>query len=326
MGKISKNYRTSYKGWFEVKKVSIIIPTYNNLEYTKKCLEAIRKKTNKELYEIIVVDNASSDDTPLFLKSQKDIVYILNKKNNNFSGACNQGADIAKGEIFLFLNNDTEVHENWLEPLIDIIKKEKMIGAVGSKLLFSDGKIQHAGIAVFDSKIPEHIYRLSPANKKYVNKRREFQAVTAACIAIPKNIFDQVGGFDEYYRNGYEDMDLCFKIGKAGYKIIYEPKSVVTHHESISPGIHTYLIKNLDLLMSRWWKIKSDANNYFEDDGFSRIQKLFLNVKYMAYEPQKYNTIPNKILKLRKIYLLIIKTNLFIKRQIGKFFNRKKDE
>ncbi len=297
-----------------MKKVSIIIPTYNNLSYTKKCLKAIREKTKKDLYEMIVVDNASTDGTQSFLKDQKDITYILNKQNNNFSGACNQGAHIAKNEVLLFLNNDTEVHDNWLIPIINVLKKEKMIGAVGAKLLFPNGTIQHAGVAIFDSKVPEHIYRLSPANKKYVNKKRTFQAVSAACIAIPKKVFDLVGGFDEYYKNGYEDMDLCLKIGKAGYKIIYEPKSVVTHHESISLDRHRYTIRNLDLFISRWWETLSDANIYFKEDGFNRLQIFFFNIKYMAYVPDKYGTVPNNILKFRKIYLKWIKVILFFKK------------
>lgn len=286
-----------------MKKVSIIIPTFNNLKYTKKCLTSIKKRTKKNFYEIIVVDNASTDGTQSYLKTQKDINCILNEKNNNFAGACNQGASVAKNDVLLFLNNDTEVHENWLEPVLEDINNEKKIGAVGVKLLFPNGRIQHAGVAIFESKIPEHIYRLSLANKDYVNKKREFQAVTAACVAIPKKIFDQVGGFDKYYKNGYEDCDLCLKIRKAGYRIIYEPKSVVTHFESVSKDRHKYTLRNLDLFMSRWWETVSDANDYFKEDGFNRLQIFFLNVKYMAYVPEKYGTIPNNILMFRKIYL-----------------------
>lgn len=296
-------------------KVSIVIPTYNNLELTKKCLLAIRKNSRDVGHEIIAVDNASTDDTQDFLKTQKDVVSILNKKNRNFAGACNQGARAAKNEIVLFLNNDTEVHPGWLEPIIEDFKKQPGLGAVGVKLLFPNGRIQHAGVVFFDSKVPEHLYRLEKPNQPKVNMKRSMQAVTAACLAIPREIFLKVGGFDEAYKNGLEDIDLCLRLGEAGYKIIYEPRSVVTHHESVSPGRHLNNLHNLNLYMERWSdKVRPDSHEIMKADGYSRMQILYMDTKYMSYVPENYGTVPRHILALRKIYLSPVRSYAFLKR------------
>ena len=285
-------------------RVSIIIPTFNNLELTGRCLARIRANTLPETYEIVVVDNASADGTAEFLKAQEDIRLILNEENRNFAGACNQGARASEGEFLVFLNDDTEVHPGWLEPIVADFEADEGLGAVGVKLLYPNGRIQHAGVVFFDSKFPEHLYRLAPAAAARVNKRREFQAVTAACIAIRRDVFIEVGGFDEAFRNGYEDIDLCLKIGAAGYRILYEPDSVVTHHESVSTGRHDHGVENLDLLMSRWRNVRSDAYDYLRQDGFNAIQVLWSEVRHMAYVPEEYGTIPRRVLVLRAVYML----------------------
>ncbi len=290
---------------------STIIPSFNNKEYTKKCLQSLRKEGFG--LEIIVIDNGSTDGSVDYLKKQKDIILITNSVNKNFSKACNQGAKKARGEILIFLNNDTEVHSGWLKEIENIFLEEINIGAVGVKLLFPNGKIQHAGVVISEDKIPRHIYSYEKSNLISANKKRYYTAVTAACIAIPKKIFSEVDGFDELYVNGLEDIDLCLKIKKAGYDIIYTPKSVVTHYESISEGRFQLNKSNSDLYMSRWKNIEPDEHKFYKEDGFGWFYVKFMDLKHMAYSKNEYKTVPSWIKYAKFVYIPLQKINVFFK-------------
>lgn len=246
---------------------SIIIPVFNKIELTKQCLEALIVNTPSELYEVIVIDNASSDGTGEFLGTLTgDIKVITNKENVGFAKACNQGAKAAQGTYLLFLNNDTEPLKGWLEPLLAILDNDPTVAAAGSKLLFPDGTIQHAGVLVIeDRKAPDllvarHIYYRQPSNLSEANQLCTYQALTAACLLIRKDSFEKTGGFDEGYWNGYEDVDLCFKLQEDGGRLVYQPQSVVIHHESQSgPERFTKVQHNIDRLHERWLRrIKPD--------------------------------------------------------------------
>ncbi len=270
--------------------ISIIILTYNKLDYTKKCLEALRKNTPKEfLKDIIIIDNKSSDGTQEYLRKIDWINFVENKINTGFAKGCNQGAKLAKGDILLFLNNDTEVQKGWLESLLKVLEK-KDVAVVGSKLLFPDGLIQHAGIVIANDRIPRPIYYRESPDRPYVNKQREFKAVTAACLAVKRDIFQEVGGFDETYFNSMEDVDLCLKIFNKGYKIIYCPESVIIHHESVSPGRHDYDIKNNKLFLKKWSNEEPDEQKYYKEDGRSwlyRKDRELVNKYYNIFYDQK---------------------------------------
>lgn len=256
----------------KIKKVSIVILTYNNWQYTKRCLESIFKYTPlSSLEEIIVVDNASTDETVKELKKFK-VKTIKNSKNLGFAKGCNQGAKVAKGEYLLFLNNDTEVTKNWLNELLEEIK-DKKVGIVGPKLIFPNNLVQHIGISFDKEKRHHALYSKFSADKEQVNKKREFQAIIAACILIRKKLFFEVSGFDEIYKNGSEDVDLCFKVRKKGYRVMYVPTSVVIHHESVSVGkqekVKEIMVENRKILHSRWDDfIKNDLEDIYYADGF----------------------------------------------------------
>lgn len=282
---------------------SIIIPSYNCKELTAKCLQAIRHNTRGMNYEVVVVDNASTDGVAEFLEGQEDITLILNKVNRNFAGACNQGAEKAKGDILVFLNNDTEVQTDWLREIDRTLSSLDRVGAVGVRLLFPDGKIQHAGVVISPDKLPRPIYSRERADLSGANKEREFQIVTAACIAIPKNVFQKVNGFDEKYKNGMEDVDLCLKIKDLKYKIIYNPKSVVTHHESVAPGRFRYNQNNTDLYMGRWKAAISDEHKYYKEDNKNSFWILVQDLRNMSFGPDRYGTRPLYISFLRVIYI-----------------------
>ncbi len=293
-------------------KTSIIIPNYKNLEYTKRCIEAIRKNTQGD-FEIIVVDDNSGDGSAEYLKSQKDIKSFINSENLGFAKNCNRGARESNGDIFLFLNNDTEVHTGWMEAIESVFEKDKQIAAVGVKLLFPDGIIQHAGVVISPDKTPRHIYYQAPADSPSVNKEREFQVVTAACVAIRREVFEKVSGFDEAFKNGLEDVDLCLKIKGLGYKIMYTPKAVVTHHESIAPGRFKHNQHNADLYMSRWKEAVSDEHKYYREDGKSALWILGQDLRSMSFGPDIYGTRPLYIsilrwfyIPLHKVYVLLV--------------------
>ncbi len=237
---------------------SIIIPVFNQLKFTKGCLHHLKKNTPKNCYEIIVVDNHSTDGTNELLSCLQDIKVITNKKNLGFAKACNQGAQAAANEFILFLNNDIEVQPGWLSSLILTLLEDSEVAVVGSKLLHPDGKIQHAGVITVDNReydypLPWHVYVRYDGTLPQANIPREYAAVTGACLLTRKSIFEKLGCFDESYRNGYEDVDYCYKVGTAGYKIIYRPESVAIHYESQSgPQRFTYEDANFAQLVSKW--------------------------------------------------------------------------
>ncbi|MDO8507922.1 MAG: glycosyltransferase family 2 protein [bacterium] len=261
-------------------KTSIIIPTYNNVALTKKCLEALKDNTSaKYLDDVIIVDNASTDGTVGYLKSTDWIKAVLNKQNLGFARACNQGAKKAGGDALVFLNNDTEVQRGWLEPLLEKLSGEK-VAIASPKMIFPNGKIQHAGIVVSNDYIPRHLYYNEDPDKESVNKTREFQAVTAACMAIKKDVFEEAGGFDDGYVNGMEDIDLCFKVKKLGYRIFYCSDSLVIHHESVSEGRYKATNKNEEIFLKKWkGGVIPDEERYYREDGFSRFFIADRNLK-----------------------------------------------
>lgn len=249
-------------------KTSIIIPIYNKKEYTQKCLESIFRFGSKYEFEIIVVDNGSTDGGGRYLAELGDkVVVITNKNNLGFAKACNQGAKVSSGEYLLFLNNDTVVTDKWLDILVEELDSSKAVGIVGPKLLYPDGTVQHAGVVFDNEKWPHHIYKKENGDAPYANKRRAFQCLTGACLLIRKVIFEKVGGFDEAYLNGLEDLDLCLKVGKANYGVMYCPESVVYHYESITEGRSNFDEKNVKIFFSRWEKkIKVDYQDYMKED------------------------------------------------------------
>ena len=253
---------------------SIVIPVFNKLDLTSQCLTHLATVTDGCSYEVIVVDNASTDGTRSFLSSLKgDIQIITNDANLGFAKACNQGAKAAKGRYLVFLNNDTIPLEGWLSALMNDIKQHAEVAIVGSKLLYANGTIQHAGVVFSKNCLaPYHLYKGLPSDFNAANMRQEFQAVTAACFLVPKEVFHSVGGFDDQYLNGFEDVDLCLKIRESGRKVIYQPKSVLYHLEEQTPGRKNpeAEFNNGRLLMARWAdKIVVDEDVYVVSAGYA---------------------------------------------------------
>jgi len=228
-------------------KVSIIIPNKNNLLSLHTCIQSILEKTITGSYEIIIVDNNSSDESTLnyycALRSENGNTRIIELGEKfNFSNACNAGARVASGDILLLLNNDTEViSENWLENLKTFIKI-KGVGVVGANLLYPDGKIQHAGIVIGLEGHASHILLGSPGGRitpyGLDSWYRNVSAVTAACMMIRKSVYDELHGFDEGFQLIFSDVDFCLRAINKGYRVVYNPDVQLIHHEGISRGKH----------------------------------------------------------------------------------------
>lgn len=226
--------------------VSIIILTRNGLNHLKRLFEDFDRKTNYSNYEIIVVDNASQDDSISYLKSlDLDIKIIENKENQSFSKANNDAAKTANGEYLLFLNNDIEPTYGWLNELVGVMLENDGTKVVGAKLLFPEMpdpgqsfSIQHAGVKFREEITPyiygpyhEAMFSTLIFNRK-VNTRKEVVCCTAACLLVERDAFNKVNGFDENYFYGYEDVDLAFKFNEKGFRTIYNPQALLFHHES----------------------------------------------------------------------------------------------
>lgn len=248
-------------------RASVVIPLFNRCDLTLACLEALVAGTHPDRYEVVLVDNASTDGTPDLLASlEGDVVVIRNEENQGFARACNQGAAAASSDLLVFLNNDTEVFPGWLEALIGAFDADPSIGAAGARLLFADGTIQHAGMAIverLDLGLFEgaHHFLGQPGDTPGALQPRYLQAVTGAVLAVRAHAFAGVGGFDEGYWNCFEDVDLCLQLGRAGWRVAYVPTCVVTHHESQSgPERRTGIPAGAQRFADRWrGRITPDA-------------------------------------------------------------------
>lgn len=252
-----------------VKRIcSIIMPVYNGVESTRQCLEALVENTPDDLYEIIIIDNASNDGTGDFLATlEGDIKVIRNTENLGFTRACNQGAQAASGEFLIFLHNDTIPHANWLTELVDVADAWKDVGIVGSKLLCPDNTIQHAGIAVHP--IQAIMYADRPSNFMPASKPRDLNAVAAAGMLIRRELFFAVGCFNEGYINRYEDIDLCLSVRATGKRVFYNPRSILTHLKEHGSVTEDKMDDGRKLLFERWRdRMPSDYEQYLLEDGF----------------------------------------------------------
>ena len=238
-------------------EISLIIPVHNQFRYTVDCLNSVLHTTTGN-YEVIVVDDASTDQTRSRLGTVPNLTLIRNDNNQGFVTSCNKGVKASKGRYLLFLNNDTMVTEHWLPPMLDLIKKDD-VGAVGTKLVYPDGKLQEAGGIIWNDASGLNYGRGDNPGKPGYNFVREVDYCSGAALLVKRDLFEKIGGFDERYIPAYyEDADLCFSIRKAGYKVLYQPASIVIHFEGISSGkdvtsgVKQYQVINKEKFYDKW--------------------------------------------------------------------------
>ena len=215
--------------------VSIIIPVRNKWRYTYACLKSILQNTKEVPFEVIIVNDQSTDETPEVLGRISGIQIINNPINLGWVKNCNNAAKHAKGRYILLLNNDTEVREGWLANLVQLAENDEKIGVVGGKILFPDGRLQEAGSVMDMEGWGQPYGRFDDPDRYEYNYLKETDFITGACLLIRKDAFLKIGGFDERYSPAfYEEFDLEFAMREIGYKIIYQPKAVIVHHQSSS--------------------------------------------------------------------------------------------
>jgi GT2 family glycosyltransferase len=255
-------------------RCSIIIPAFNRAALTRQCLDALLAEAHDSCPEIIVVDDASTDLTAHVLARYGDRIRVVTHTvNQGFATACNDGAAIAGGDYLVFLNFDTVPKPRWLESLTNYADAHTQAGAVGCKLLYPDNTIQHAGVVICQDGYPRHIYAGFPADHPAVNRSRPYRIVTGACMLLRRDAFLQAGGFDASFKNGYEDVDLCLKLGRLGYEVHYCHESVLYHLESVSEKRWDWTEHNTQLLRQRWWQdLKPDDVPYYLEDGLVRLE------------------------------------------------------
>ena len=218
-------------------EISIVIPVYNQFRFTQACLASLQEHQGRERFEVIVLDDGSTDATAEAVPRIPGIVYLRNEANSGFIASCNRGAETGRGKYLVFLNNDTLVRAGWLSALLNTFAKEPKAGIVGSKLLYPDGRLQEAGGIIWQDGSGWNFGKFDDPQKPEYNYLREVDYCSAAALMIPKALFESVGGFDSRYAPAYyEDSDLAFKIRRAGYNVLYQPTSEVIHYEGATGG------------------------------------------------------------------------------------------
>ena len=218
--------------------VSIIIPTKDNRKILKRCIQSIQKYTSYKNFEIIIIDNNSTDPRTKSYYQSLSCMVLDYKDSFNFSKMNNYAVKHAKGDFLLFLNDDTKVLEpDWLQEMIGVCSQND-VGAVGAKLVYSDNTIQHAGIVILETGAGFHPFQqlLQDSNRyfNFINVMRDCSAVTGACLMTKKEIFTKVNGFDDDFDLYYGDADLCLRIIDSGYHVVYTPFAKLLHEGSHS--------------------------------------------------------------------------------------------
>jgi GT2 family glycosyltransferase len=238
-------------------KVSIVIPSKDQGEVIGRCLDSIFGLTDYPDFEVIVVDNGTTDPVALAAFARHPIKHTPFNEKFNYSRANNLGVAQADGEFILLLNNDTEVLDaDWLRTLVAYLADPK-VGAVGPVLLYPDGRVQHAGVVIGSRGTADHAMRFFPAEVDgYAGSlccSREVSAVTAACLLMRRSLFHEVGGFSEDYATHYQDVDLCLKIRENNYAIICAAYPKLVHYESLSRKEGGYDRIDRAILIDRWY-------------------------------------------------------------------------
>jgi GT2 family glycosyltransferase len=249
-------------------KVSIVIPSRNQGAILERCLESIFTLTEYSDYEIILVDNRTTEPRALQAMSSYPIKRLTYGDSNfNYSRANNMGVDAAAGDYIVLLNNDTEViSADWLQKMV-MYFEDPNIGAVGATLLYPNNTVQHAGVILGPRGTADHVMRgFDEASDGYAGSlavSREVSAVTAACMMMRKSVFHAVGGFSEDYAKHYQDVDLCMKIRQKGLEIVSVSNARLYHHESLTRKSEGYDLGDRAVLLDRWGKQIEEGDSYY---------------------------------------------------------------
>ncbi len=272
-------------------KLSIIILSFNTKELLASCLDSIYKNVKGIEYEVIVVDNASYDGTVTYLKHNfKKVKLIENKENEGFAKGVNRGAEHAKGDIILFLNSDAKVEKNsGFVHALELLEKDKKAAIVGGKLLNVDGSIQRSFSSFYH--VPQVLSMLFFGDKMetkshHVKSEKEVDWVSGGFLFIKKDVFDRVKGFDEAFFMYIEDMELCFRVKKLGYKILFDPQASVIHIGQGSSN-RSFAIKHIYKGLLYFYK-KHKSKAAYKSIGFLLRSKAYILIATGFLTRNKY--------------------------------------
>ena len=271
--------------------VSIIIPVYNQFDYTYACLQSIARNVSGVSYEVIIADDCSTDFTTEILKIAPKVKVVRTKQQSYFLKNCNYAAQEAKGKYLVFLNNDTQVQENWLNSLVKLLESDLQIGMAGSCFVYPDGKLQEAGgILWSDGSAWNYGNGKNPAMPEY-RYVKEVDYISGASIIIRKSIWEQLNGFDERFSPAYcEDSDLALAVRQLGYKVVYQPASIVVHFEGVSngkntnSGIKSYQIANQKKLFEKWKAVLTNEQLENGNDSFLARERSQFKKRILIFD------------------------------------------
>ncbi len=243
----------------ETPRVTIIIPTYGGVDYPLRCLASIAAAPPATPFEVLVADDATPGQDVFEFERVAGLRFIRWPENMGFLRSCNAAAKLAKGDFLFFLNNDTELLPGAVDTLVDLFDARPDAGMIGSKLIYPDGRLQEAGGIMWrDASAWNYGNRSDPQRPEF-NYVREVDYISGAAIMLPRALWEKMGGFDEHFLPAYcEDSDLAFRLRAAGWKVLYQPRSVVIHHEGITHGTDTnqgvkaHQVINTQRLRERW--------------------------------------------------------------------------
>ena len=271
--------------------LSIIILAHNKVNLSRKCLQGIAESSTLPDCEILLVDNASEDETPRLAEEFKDKImrlrYIRNDDNLSFSIANNRAAQQAKGKYLLLLNNDVVVGKSSVKIMVEALETDDSAGIAGAKLIYPDTlKVQHAGVAhMLWGYISNYGVGGNPKDFR-LNDRKHVFAVTGAMLLIRRELFEQIGGFDEGYHWGYEDIDLCLKAHMQRKNVLYVPEAESLHYESAtlkSKRDENVVDQNYKLFRKNWDHLLIERENrYMEELKVKGIHRVMIYGTGMA--------------------------------------------
>lgn len=280
--------------------VSIIISTYGNLDITLNCLKSIGANAPAIPFEVLLVDDAYPGQEDMSqLGKVGGVRFIRNEANLGFLRSCNHAATLARGRYLYMLNNDTLVLPNAIDSLVHLLDTRSDVGIAGSKLIFPDGTLQEAGGIIWSDAAGWNYGRGDDPNLPQYNYVREVDYCSGASLMVRRDLFEDVGGFDEFFRPAYyEDVDLAFKTRQRGLKVVYEPRSVIVHLEGMShgtdtgSGIKAQQVVNQTRMRERWAEVLD--REHFSHSSFverardrDRRRKTILVIDHYTPEPDK---------------------------------------
>jgi GT2 family glycosyltransferase len=274
----NSSYRLRYALPAAVPLVTVIVPTTGKLDVLRPCIEGVLNRTDYAHLELLVVvterDERTREEAAYLeelAKSPQTSTLFTERRPFNFSTTNNLAAAHAAGDLLCFLNDDTEVlHEGWLAVMAGHVLRDR-VGAVGAKLLYPDGRIQHAGVIVGAGGVAAHSYRgMRPDTVGYHERAvvdQEVSCVTAACMLLRREAFMDVGGFDEALTVAFNDIDLCLRLRQAGWRIVWTPSAQLLHKESVSTGAH-HVAERQSQWASEWNLVRSRWTTELTKDPF----------------------------------------------------------